>query len=209
MPQEVSQITSGIRSALSLPRIYNIFQSLIRKNHSTNYFVSQYLKPAPNERVLDVGCGTGRYLEFMPNDVDYTGVDLSSQYIEFAKNKYKSRGTFICGDVSQMPNLKGAFDLVYATGLLHHISDENAVKLFQSVQPLLSPNGRFITLDPTFIDNQSPIARFIIKQDRGQHVRHSSMYVELAKKIFNNVESEILNDFLRIPYNHIIMQMRN
>ena len=42
--------------------------------------------PVPGEKILDIGCGNGRFLEiFKQKKVDYFGVDSSERLIEIAK----------------------------------------------------------------------------------------------------------------------------
>jgi hypothetical protein len=56
------------------------------------------------------------------------------------------------------------------------------------------------------VPEQSGMARWIIKLDRGNHVRTRDEYIALASRQFRNVRVTILHDLLRIPYTHIIME---
>ena len=45
-----------------------------------------YLKPAPGSRILDIACGRGRHSKFLAaQGFDITGIDLSFESIEYAK----------------------------------------------------------------------------------------------------------------------------
>ena len=86
-----------ITRVLSLPAAYRTFSQLVAKDHWKGY-LTEYVKPRPGEKVLDIGCGPGDVLEFMPA-VEYTGFDISPGYIQAAQARFGSRGRFWCGDV--------------------------------------------------------------------------------------------------------------
>lgn len=200
------QITSGIRSILSLPSMYSLFGWLLGGNRSRPIFVENYIRPQKGDRILDIGCGPGDLIPYLP-EVEYLGFDLSEQYIEMAQKRFGNYATFRCERVSTS-NLtqQSYFDLVLAVGILHHLDDDEALKLFQIAQTVLKPGGRLITFDGVFVDNQSPCAKWIISKDRGQNVRTKDGYIALASKIFPDISCNIRHDLLRIPYTHIILE---
>ena len=67
------------------------------------------------------------------------------------------------------------------------------------------PGGRFVTLDGCFTNDQSWIARRMLKADRGEHVREEPAYISLAKQAFSDVHSVVHHNLLRVPYTHIIL----
>jgi SAM-dependent methyltransferase len=101
-----------------------------------------------------------------------------------------------------------SFDLAIAVGVLHHLNDAEALQLFQMAQAALKPAGRLITLDNCYRDGQSRIARFLISKDRGQYVRASDAYRNLALSVFPEVKASIREDLLRIPYTQVILECR-
>lgn len=64
------------------------------------------------ERVLDVGCGTGNLTRALgAAKAVVTGIDLSAPYIEYARRHTSDPGvTFDVGDVLNLPYPDGAFD---------------------------------------------------------------------------------------------------
>src|ERR1700739_3712720 len=110
------QIGTGWRRVLTQPHVYESFQRAIGARSLRKTLARQYLRPKPGDRVLDLGCGPPRLLEFLP-DVHYVGVDLSPTYIEHADRTFRGRGKFLVGDVSSFEarDLE-AFDLVTAVG---------------------------------------------------------------------------------------------
>ena len=100
------------------------------------------------------------------------------------------------------------FDLVLATGVLHHLTDAEAVDLFRVAHAALKPGGRLVTLDGCFSPGQSFVARQMLKNDRGQYVRDEAGYLALARQVFVEVTPTVTTDLLRIPYTHLVMECR-
>ncbi len=111
-------------------------------------------------RVLDVGCGTGVILDFLPRGIEYLGIDLSAEYIEAAARRFGDRAQFWVGDVNELKlDADERYDIVIAFGLLHHLDDHEVSRLARTVRKLLVPEGRFVTCDICFTEDQSAIAR--------------------------------------------------
>lgn len=201
----MSQITSGIRSILSRPGIYNLSQNIMGGRRIRDELVNEMIHPVPGMRILDIGCGTAEILGHLPDGVEYWGYDISQEYIDYAERRYGDRGTFHCGlfDGSEMDGLP-KFDVIIATGLLHHLNDEEAQKLFILAHAALKAGGRIITIDPCLAPGQNLMARYLINCDRGQNVRDQAGYHNLAKRIFQKSEG-MLRHRTWIPYTHWIM----
>jgi SAM-dependent methyltransferase len=95
---------------------------------------------------------------------------------------------------------------VLATGILHHLDDRDATRLFEVARHALRPGGWLVTYDNVYIDNQNPVARWLIARDRGQAVRTQNGYEALARPLFPQIESVILHDTLRLPYTILVMR---
>jgi cyclopropane fatty-acyl-phospholipid synthase-like methyltransferase len=201
------QITSGIRSVLSSPFIYSLFGQLMGGNRSRAIFVDNYIRPQKGDRILDIGCGPGDLIPYLP-EVEYLGFDISEEYITTAKKQFGSDNIFFRCERVSTSNLsqQSYFDLVLAVGILHHLDEVEALELFQIAEAALKPGGRLITFDGVFVGNQSPCAKWILSKDRGQNIRTKDEYIALASKIFSDISCSIRHDLLRIPYTHIILE---
>ncbi len=195
-----------IRPILDRPFFYKLYHSLIGANYRSRVLVSEYIRPKPSDRILDIGCGPGTMLPFLPQ-CQYLGVDANPAYIALAQQRYGDRGEFICERVSQHSvEQLGAFDIVLALGLVHHLDDSEAKDLFRLGYTALKPGGRVVTNDGCYAPGQSTAERFLLSRDRGQFVRTQEQYLALAHSCFQEVHAHLREDVLRIPYTHLILE---
>ena len=201
----MSHSSGGVYKFLELPRVYDFFQSLLGRKDVRRFIVDRYIRPRPGDRIVDIGCGPGSMLPYL-GPVDYTGFDLNASYIAHATQTYGRQGTFFQGRVDDAVNrLESGIDIVIAIAILHHLSDQEACALFNVATRILNSGGRLITLDPVLTSPQNPIARLMIRLDRGKNVRTGDCYLSLAKECFGKVEVDIRTDLIRIPYTHCIL----
>lgn len=202
----MAQITSGLRAVLSSPAVYDTFQRLMGGHVGRTDFARHVVRAIPGVRVLDIGCGTGELLTYLPEGVDYHGWDISAAYVAAARQRFGTRGTFTCGllteaDVSIAP----PFDVVIASGVLHHLDDDQARHFARLARLAVRGGGRFASIDPAHAPPQHPVARYLIARDRGQHVRTPAAYTALVEGIFHEV-SGVVHHRRWVPYTHWMME---
>lgn len=96
--------------------------------------------------VLELACGTGRLADpLISRGYQYTGLDLSSEYIDWCKNKFSEKGNFNLGDMRDF-NLGHRFDLVFVgfNSFLHLLTEKDASRCLESVYSHLAEEGRFL-----------------------------------------------------------------
>jgi SAM-dependent methyltransferase len=186
---------------------YKLFSRIVGGQSVWRRYLSDYVKPVAGDKVLDIGCGPADILEYLPQ-VEYTGLDISPEYVASARRRFGTRGRFLCDDVGvvTLDRERGTFSLVMATGVLHHLDDQQAAKLFALAHRALRPGGRLITYDGCYVQGQSRIARWMLSNDRGKFVRTMPEYLRLASAWFAWIEPCLREDLLRIPYTHLIMR---
>ena len=201
----MAQVTRGIRAVLSSPFVYETFQRVVGSHRVRLALVEEQVGVRPGLRVLDVGCGPGDLIEYLP-DVDYTGTDMSEAYISSARRRFGDRGRFMVGRVGELaPEELGEFDVVIAKSLLHHIDDDEALHLFEAASVILAPGGKLVTVDPAYTPDMSRRARYVVGRDRGQNIRTPQEYKALAGSAFRQVDVSVRYALLRIPYVHAFM----
>jgi SAM-dependent methyltransferase len=200
-----TQRTSGMHRILSVPLIYDMFQSLLGASRARRRLVRDVIRPAPGQRILDVGCGTAAILKFLP-DVEYSGIDLSPEYIAKCRQRFPDR-VFLVGRADELPcEWEGSVDRLLALGVLHHLNEAQVSVLLASALRLLAPAGRFIAVDPTFVARQHPVARFLVRSDRGLNVRAPHELLALARRHFPDASVMVRTDLLRVPYTHVVLE---
>ena len=100
-------------------------------------------------RILEVGCGTGRWLaDLRPVTDQLYGLDLSAGMLRQAWEQQGAGAYLIQGRAEQLPFPDACFDLVYCVNAIHHFNQQRAF-IFQA-RRLLRPGGALavIGLDP-------------------------------------------------------------
>ena len=99
------------------------------------------LEELQGKRVLDVGCGMGRFAEVAADaGAEVYGVDLS-RAVDAAYANLGSRPNVhvFQADVMNLPFAQESFDFIYSIGVLHHTPDTRAA--FLRLPGLLKPGG--------------------------------------------------------------------
>jgi SAM-dependent methyltransferase len=190
----MSQITTGLRSILTHPWAYKTLQTAVGAGKFRRYFIDHYVRPQPGERILDIGCGPGEIMPYLPAGVEYVGYDISPDYIAFAKERFPGRGEFYAAPFQESELARHQpFDTAIVIAVLHHLDDGEARNLLALLKRAVRPGGRIITADLVSIPGQNPVAQFMVDWDRGQNVREAARYAALANPIFDRVDGEIID----------------
>ena len=93
-----------------------------------NELLLDFLKPGPNERILDVGCGTGVFtIDILGFGPRITGLDISYPMLKRAEMKAKGYPfRAVAGDMRFLPFGDGCFDKVVSMTALEFIADGQA-----------------------------------------------------------------------------------
>jgi trans-aconitate 2-methyltransferase len=98
----------------------------------------------PGERVLDIGCGTGRLtaeLSALPG-ILVAGLDRSAAMLAEAAAQGLPAAVFVRGDGAALPFAAASFDRVFSTATFHWIRDHD--RLFAEIHQVLVPGGRLV-----------------------------------------------------------------
>ena len=197
---------SILRSLLRHPAIYNTGQTLLGFAGVRRKVINQYLALEPGTKLLDIGCGPGHILRYLPKGIVYDGFDIDEDYIAYAKETYGERANFHCRlfDRSTAEEFAGA-DVVMFNGVLHHMTDEEVVLGLESAGLALREGGMVLTLDGCYREGQNRIAKSLLDNDRGEYVRTRPAYESLMERVFTAPQIHIRDDLSAIPYTFIVM----
>lgn len=99
------------------------------------------LEPEADERILDLGCGTGHLsARIAESGADVVGIDASAEMIDRARETSPDC-EFIHADARSF-STEEPFDAVFSNAALHWISEQDAV--LESISDALVPGGRFV-----------------------------------------------------------------
>ena len=94
-----------------------------------------------------------------------------------------------------------------ATGVVHHLANAEAAKLFDLARLALRQDGRLITFDGCYVSGQSRMTAWLLGKDRRRIRSRGVGICAPGFSIFlSKVESHVRHDLLRIPYTHLIMR---
>lgn len=201
----------GMHRILDLSWAYSFFQGGIGRPDGAQRLRERFYPELGSSftRVLDMGCGPAAFLatnaEFR-GAIRYVGFDPNPKYIATAREQFPEAELHVGTTATLGSVISGPFDLVVASGVLHHVDDAIVRELAAFASQRLRPGGRLVTIDPTFLDGQRTVARLLARSDRGRFVRSPSAYLELIRAGFvgGEVDSHTLHDLLRVPYDHCV-----
>jgi SAM-dependent methyltransferase len=100
--------------------------------------LQRFLRLSPGDRVLDLGCGSGRTLVWnAESGAAMTGVDISP----FFAREALDRCDLLLGDLRRLPLRDGAFDKAWSLDVLEHVSPQALHDVLTEAHRVLAPNG--------------------------------------------------------------------
>ena len=126
----------------------------------------------PQDRFLDVGCGTGGAVRAAAAVVERAvGVDLAPRMIARASELARElpRAEFVVGDSEQLPFADATFSALLCTSSYHHYPEPS--RALAEMARVLAPGGRFVLGDGTADRALARIADRLLRRVDRSHVR--------------------------------------
>lgn len=97
-----------------------------------------------NDRILDLGCGSGRDLRyFAQRGFRVIGIDYSPRLVELARGY--SKQPVVLGDFASLPFEDNSFDAVWSIGSLLHVPRSSISSVLSEVRRVLKDNAVLLT----------------------------------------------------------------
>lgn len=171
----------------------------------------------PGMKVLDVGCGNGRFYPVLSaRQIAYTGVDNSQGLLDEAR-KLQPEANFVLGDATALPFPDKSFDIAYSFAAIHHIPSRALRNKFVSEIARVLHSGNTLVLTTWYLWSPDKMGTFLLNGlksmcmltpldvgdivltfGRDKHTRYLHAFTErelkrlLKKNGFEVVGSEIL-----------------
>lgn len=108
-----------------------------------------------NSQILDLGCGSGRLLEYLEarGFTKVVGVDVSDTAIKFAKSRLQTPEVALVDVKNGLPFPDNTFDLVAELTFVSSLNPRLWPAIFKEIKRVLRNNGHFIS--EIFVRDQS------------------------------------------------------
>ena len=172
------QITKEAHNAIA-KRYYELYKD---DTSDLKYF-DLFLKDCKS-KILDLGCGMGHYSNYMyAKGFEVTGIDISSNMIDIAK-KNNPNIEFIVSDICNLSVIEGkTFDGLVIAYVLQHLSKEEVLDLFSSINNLVSKDTKILM----FLREGNNITLEVEPIDpRFEYVINEYSKEEITKILINN-----------------------
>lgn len=124
------------------------------RNHLKN--ASRRLRFVANEinrltgikKTLDIGFGDGQLLDLLSKKYDVYGIDFVEENIALTKKSTGLGDHIKFGNILDIPFEDDSFDLITATEILEHLSEDDFLKSLEEVRRTLKPGGYLIVTVP-------------------------------------------------------------
>jgi cyclopropane fatty-acyl-phospholipid synthase-like methyltransferase len=161
---------------LTLSLNFDEKSAVLEERHIVNL-----LKGKPKDKILDLGCGSGRYSSVFPEAEKYIGVDFAENFID--RTHSNDRRKFIATDVLAYET-NAQFELILAIGLITYLDDNDVIFLLSKAAKWIAPNGVIIVrsvalqkggIDKVYYSSDSTWRRFSWRTPSYQMIRRSSL----------------------------------
>ena len=148
-----------------------------------------------NKKVLEIGCGTGRWAEVLHDKVkEYNGIDYSKNLIKIANENYNYPNCHFqelsAMDINEKILITdGPFDILLITGVLLYINDDDIRKIVKEASKLIKEDAVIFIKEPlSNMENRLTLKDFYsesLENDYNAIYRTPEELLELFKDIKN------------------------
>lgn len=144
--------------------------------------VADAVRSVRKPRILDVACGTGRFLlqlhKALPGAKLY-GLDLSPYYIRYAADVLSEAAdvSLVTDNAENMPLGNGTFDAVTCIFLFHELPKDARRRVMREVYRVLKPGGIFVILDSAQFSESKLLKEYLVAFQSIYHEPYYKAYL--------------------------------
>lgn len=152
--------------------------------------LDKYYQERRPRRILDVGCGSGRYAV---SGYDYLGIDPNSDYVASCRRNRPGRFERMSAEHLDLPDK--AFDVVLCLSVGHHLPDDRLGRVCREIRRVLTDDGVLVFADPVRpVVEFRPAAALLELLDEGNWFREEEDYLRLLGDEFVITKNQEITD---------------
>lgn len=145
--------------------------------------ITRHLAGQTDARVLDVACGTGRFLHQLAiahPKLQYFGLDLSSFYLQHARDllDHVEHLSLVADNAEDMPFKNDHFDVVTSVHLFHELPHDARRNVYREMYRVLRPGGLLVIEDSAQLGDSEHLAAFLSRFSREFHEPYHKGYLK-------------------------------
>ncbi len=158
----ILMIKKNVKNLLEKSDIYykkaNIYEIFSQAEDAPNLIYKTLLPLFRDKNILDIGCGTGKYIKlFAPHVKSILGVDAAEDQLSIARKSINNLEVnwgnsvkLCCSDIAEMSFSK-SYDIAFASWVLGTITNgEKRLKALNNIKDALNENGKIFLVENDF-----------------------------------------------------------
>jgi len=186
------------------------FKDLNEKNEQTvielyNYNYKKFLPENKDAKILEIGCGMGRFLTYLANSgyTDFYGIDISAEAVDYCQEKGITKTKHIT-DLIEFLNSSPMYDLIVMNDVIEHFKKDEILAILEKIKQKLNADGQLIVKT----GNMSSLAGLRIRHNDFTHTVGFTEY-SLTQSLRIVGFSEITIKAFRFPKNKVTRLFRS
>ena len=174
-----------------------------------------YLSVTEQSKVLDLGCGDGRWARILvPKCDEYVGLDLAEKFVEKAEQDYGGQGArFYCCRAQDYVD-DNQYDLILAIGLITYMNDEDIRKMVRNCSQMLAQGGRLVVRSVTLKTDGANREVYSYKPNIFMRLLGKAAYEVIRRSVdeevalFDAFDTEYVGQIERTGYEFYVFKQR-